>query len=256
MEQQFTMNQNSHPKRLRTDPILEAIFEVRYEATLPAAAVAGLLYGELRKTLPIFEQLPAASIPAQIAESDPSLAYVPRYRIRNEARFSVVVGQSVLGISCAQPYVGWSEFKPHIISVLREAEKMDFMKKIERCSIKYVNLLEAPTIKDQSAMINASLMLGDMDLGENLTQIRSEIRKDGFVNVVQLGTGAQATVEGSTQQPLGLLLDIDTILVAPKDFWGNLSELVESSHSTEKSLFFSFLSKSAISKYGPIYDGN
>lgn len=244
------------PQSLERDPIVEAIFEIRFSSRTEFVAniLPGLFYPHVRDQFPKLESLPTANIPAQFQVLEPSLKYRPHNRMSSN-NYMVLTGEHVLSVSCRRPYTGWKDFSAVIhkfVDILHKTELADI---IERFSLKYVNLLDEETdSKEQFRMTELSVQLGSYTLTDHLTYVRTEINKDGFVNVVQIISGASVQIEGAAPVN-GLLVDIDTIFNGPfTDFWTELPDLLERAHATEKSIFFeNVLTRETIDKRGPVW---
>lgn len=95
------------PIRLKKEPLLEAVWEIRFSWTKPFVAdlLPGLLFKALPKKYNNTVRLPAADIPAPIVERDPNLRYVPKIRLENGNQ-SIQVGEHVASLSCRRLYSG------------------------------------------------------------------------------------------------------------------------------------------------------
>jgi uncharacterized protein (TIGR04255 family) len=86
-----------------------------------------------------------------------------------------------------QPYIGWNNFKPLILEVLRLIKDAKVVKTIERISMKYANHLPGESFQQQFSLVHYSASLGRADyrLSDYLTYTRTEIEKDGLINIVE-----------------------------------------------------------------------
>jgi len=245
------------PLRLKKDPIVEAIFEIRFSSKNASVAniLPGLFYPDVKDKFPKIETLPTANIPEQLVLADPSLKYRPHYRLVGK-NYLVLTGEHTLTVSCRRPYTGWKQFRPVIMQFISLLQKTALVDVVERFSIKYINLLEgAREPKAQFGLTKLNIQVCSYSLTEHLTQVRTEIVKDGFTNVVQVLSGASVHIEN--ESPIdGLLIDIDTICNGPfKDFWSEIPALLERAHLTEKRIFFEdILTKETIGLYEPMWE--
>ena len=100
----------SIPKKLGVCPIVEAIFEVRFEPSVASNAVFPILYGAFRNDFPNIEQIiPIAQMPMTVVENDQNLRFQPHYRMRHQEHNNILVqiGPRVLTVNMLQPYDGW-----------------------------------------------------------------------------------------------------------------------------------------------------
>jgi hypothetical protein len=102
------------PVSLKKEPLLEAIWEIRFSSDKPSVAelLPGMLFSSnsLPQKYGNIVRLPAADIPAAITEQDQSLRYVPKIRLENGNQ-AVQIGEHVVSLNCRRPYSGWSIFK-------------------------------------------------------------------------------------------------------------------------------------------------
>ena len=106
------------PLKLGKEPLIEALFEMRFKATAPVSNILpGLLFTKFKGEKKI-EKLPAAQLPEELRKVDPSLHYAPLLRIYWD-RFMILTSDRSSGLACKMPYPGWNAaFKPRF-SILR-----------------------------------------------------------------------------------------------------------------------------------------
>lgn len=237
------------PQRLAKDPILEAIFEVRFKSSIPAVSelLPGMLYPILKGIVGTPERLFPMDLPADFLESNPELKYQPRVRMRGD-QFAVLIGDSSIIISCPRPYVGWIEFKKIILTVLNSLRDTNLIESVERYSVKYVNLLPGADLAEQFSLVNYTAHLGRHDLTQSASSTKVEIIEDGLNNLIEIRANATVHIPAGDNF-LGLLLGVDTICLKPTEFWEQLESNVEAVHLKEKSIFFNLLTDKAIKQF-------
>ena len=108
---------DSLPTRLRKEPLIDAVFEVRFPGAFRAGSLLpGMLFAGLdgdKKSDP----LPCSQIPQAIRDADVNLKYAPLNRI-DWGSYFVNVGDRSVSVSSKYPYAGWSKFKPAIMMVM------------------------------------------------------------------------------------------------------------------------------------------
>ena len=82
---------NPIPKRLKKEPLIEAIWQAQFEPKegLPVGdLLLGILYSALKVDYPNLQlhRLPTADIPAAFAQTDPNLRLSPKYRMEEPRR--------------------------------------------------------------------------------------------------------------------------------------------------------------------------
>lgn len=243
----------SIPIKLERDPIVEAIFEIRFQSKVPSVStlLPGLMYSSLKSDFEAPERLPQANFLPFVAPVDPNLKYQPSFRIKNK-EFIILLGDYSLIVSCPRPYVGWERFRNIILSLLKDLNNTDLILEVERISVKYLNLLEADSTNKQFGLLNMSIQLGNYDLTSHNTFIQSEIIEDGLINLIEIRSNVQLTRENETTNP-GLLLAVDTISDKHENFWEKMGEYVDKVHSKEKQIFYSLLTDSAVDSCKPIW---
>lgn len=244
------------PTKLRKEPLIDAVFEMRFSSTTPASSVLpGFLFGRCDGTKSI-ESLPASELPKPIRDNDPNLQFAPLTRLHWN-RFVILVGDRSLAVGCKLPYPGWREFKPAILEVVRLVKEISIVQSVQRFSMKYIDLIPSEGIGEQISKINFSVVIGDHELKNEVFSLRVEVPRDGVLNAVQITSSAVVTLpDQSTRE--GVIVDIDTIAnLDNQDFetWlGTLPERLDSMHAVNKSMFFECLRQEAINALEPIYE--
>lgn len=244
------------PVRLKKDPILEAIFEVRFRGTVPAVAevLQGALYPSLKDRFPNVQRTAIGNLalPSELLEGDSSLRYQPRLILRGD-QLSVFIGDHAVALMCPRPYVGWKSFLPLILELLGYVKGTGVVGEPERFSLKYINLLEGPSPAAQYSLVHYDAVLGQRyRLNNLLTYTRTEFEQDGLTNIVELGANSVArSLKGESFK--GLVVTVDTICKEPKDFWTNPGPHIDKVHNVEKDVFFHVLTEETINKMEPVW---
>ncbi|MGC1410671.1 MAG: TIGR04255 family protein [Acetobacteraceae bacterium] len=155
------------PAKLKREPLVDAVFEVRFSPSIPGSnVIPGILFGRLPKPLNL-ERLPAADIPAFIRDSNPMLHSQPLMRTHWGERFSILIGDTNVALGCKMPYVGWrgdQGFKAHIVQLFGYLAEAGFIQSIERYSLKYTGVIEGKDLAEQIDRIKIDLQLGSYSL--------------------------------------------------------------------------------------------
>lgn len=248
--------ENKLPKRLKKEPLLDVLFECRFDAAIPASNVLpGMFFSELEGEKKI-ERLPHAEIPEVIRNGDPGLQYIPLVRV-HAGDFSLLIGDRSVGVSCNLPYKGWPVFKSAILKTMSVLKKTGIVERVNRYSTKYIDLIQADAPEEQAGIANLALRVGSHTLTAEPYQVRLEIPTNGFINVVQVISRAQVTLQDG-QILRGVVIDIDTIKntndVTLDELEVGLDEALELIHRTGKETFFDCLTPATLSKLEPEYD--
>jgi len=235
--------------KLKNDPILEAMLEVRFELMdgVPPDIVPGVLYPKLSEEYPNSQTLPAAKIPFDVRERDPNMASQNTHRFTND-EYHISVGSRSFLVTCPKPYKHWENFQPVILKALDVLESSNLVKKVTRVGLRYFNLLQVrPELSDQYRRINLQSVLGPFNLLDYKTNIRTEILLNSFTNAVTINPGAEVQFAATGEVANGLILDIDTVCHnGLDDFFKNRERILNAMHATESEIFFKSLSDAAL----------
>ena len=109
---------NQLPKKLNKEPLLDAVFEIRFSALIPASSILpGIFFDKLDGEKDV-SQLHVGDLPKQIRDSDPNLRFAPVTRILWKD-FILLIGDRIIAVGCKMPYVGWEKFSKIIIQIVK-----------------------------------------------------------------------------------------------------------------------------------------
>lgn len=246
------------PKKLSKEPLIEALFEVRFD-TSSVSSLAALLPGFFLQKSPnlVLKSLPTNEIPAAFRRADQNLKYSALVSLEEE-NFLYNIGDYTLGVSCKMPYQGWAHFKPKILKTLQILNDIPALAKlkVERYSMKYTDIIEATGLEEQAAKLDWKLHISDFQLKKENFQVRIEKENREYIHIISLLSSAVA-VNGDVEKK-GLIVDIDTLKMTKNktlqelmsDFDGHLNKL----HEENKREFFMCLTEVAIKELGPVYE--
>jgi len=249
--------ENRIPVRLRKEPLLEAIWEIRF--TGAKSPVADLLPGMLFKKLfpgkyGKASKLPVADIPAPVVEHDPNLRYVPKIRFEGVNQ-TVQIGDRVVSLSRRRPYSGWATFSADIRELAQAVQETGLVDRLERFSLKYIDLIELETPVGL-AHLNLSLKMGGDDLAAQPVLLRTEIKKNDLIHIIQIISPAEVALAETEARLKGVLVDIDSIRpMADGESWDVLYERLDEVHASCKKMFFNILKPETIEALEPEYEG-
>ena len=243
------------PKRLARPTIYEAVFEMRFSNRQPRSSsiLPGLLYSKLGGLFPNSEELPLASMPPEFRGQNELLAYQPTHALSGE-RKRLMVGQRSMGVSLVRPYPGWAEFKDLVLMCAGALLATPFVDEVERCSLKYTNLLSEGRDVNDLSQLKVAIELNGFKLSAPGTALKAEIPHKGCLSIVQIFAGATVKLPGVTSATgdSGVMVDVDTIRTGPfSNAAADLSESLELVHTTEKEIFFSLLTDDTLNRLGP-----
>ncbi|MGI9212760.1 MAG: TIGR04255 family protein [Methylococcaceae bacterium] len=248
---------NQIPKRLKKEPLIEAIWQIQFEPTTDnpiGDLLPGVLFTALRDEYTNLQllRLPSADIPAQMAQIDPNLRHMAKYRMEDpNSPFMFQVGDRILTMNCRKPYAGWAAFKERILKLVDVIEGSSLVPTPLRHSLRYIDLLDldsAPSLK----ALQASFQIGEWSLANRPIQMRVEIPDDDFNHVVQIATPAEAHLpEGLVQ---GSVIDLETSFSTPPSGWQDVRTQIDRVHERSKAVFYQqLLTAEAIEFMEPEY---
>lgn len=248
------------PIKLKKEPLIDAIFECRVQpfSNIPLSGILpGIIFSHFSsindKTL---ERLPLYDIPELVRKNEPNLQYMPLVKVSIPG-YMFLIGDNILAISVSLPYKGWLNFKQNIIDVLQLLKEKELISTVERFSLKYINLIEASSEKEQYEKLNLKLEIGGYVLANEPFQTRMDIKKGEFTSIVQLLSNAKVTINNTIEKE-GAVIDIDTIKelnhVAFDEFSSTISQELDELHNISKKMFFNCLKNNTIKELGAIYE--
>ena len=245
---------NRIPKRLKKEPLIEAIWQVQFESHNAGEVLPGVLFTKLKKRHRALQlrRLPAADIPSPVAQIDPNLRYITKVLTEEpEGAFLWQVGDRVVTLNCRKPYTGWKAFKEAIESLVDDMKICGLVPQPQRHSLRYLDLLTLKPAPDLSAL-RLKITLGNHTIGQHNLQMRLEVPTEDCIHVVQVVTPAHANLPEGTQT--GTLVDLETIARTEPEDWENVLKQLDTLHTESKEIFFRhILKKETIQKLEPEY---
>ncbi len=242
-----------HPKSLKKNPIIEAIFEVRFNSEIENIRniLPGILYGNFREDFPKIEQLPNGYLPKEILEQNPDLIYQVTHRLHGQF-YIIGLGERVFSLNNIHPYQGWNNFSLKIKELITVLQQTQLINQIKQVSLKYLNLLSHETHVNLLNHLNVTVQLAGLNLENCNFNLQTEIKQNDITTIVQIipNTTLISNMNGEINK--GLLLDISSHLqlIDNNDFWNNPLNLLNKLHQVEKDLFFKILKDELVQYFG------
>lgn len=258
---------NELPSRLSCSPLLEVVFEIRFDSDFPFSVMApGLLFGD-RLSYIKAESQPAQQIPKNIRDKDPNFRYLPLIRFLDGDK-SFSISDHSLVISLKKNYTGWKDFRSLIIESINKLNVPNLLKDVSSLSLLYINGIEHSVENNLANIISGKLELGPLDLTQSSIQLAAELQEEKkIIPSVKIVNPALINDNGSPlpdspsvslEPKLACVIEIRTVRKSDlldftynykKDSENYLDEL----HSRGKGLFFSILNKEIVNKLGANY---
>ena len=244
------------PKSLKREPLVDALCEVRMEGSAPLADILpGILYHKLNPK-PSIARLPAADIPQPMRAADPALHYAPTQRL-DWGQYVIAVGDRNVVISCKLPYPKWPNFKKKILEIINLIGDVAVAGKVERFSVKYINLIEAPTISAQIAKIDLAIRIGELEVSDDHIDLKVHHIEGDTIHILTVITGASGRMHDG-REAFGVVVDIDSIKnIQPTSFDAfalGLEPELETLRQANKAHFFGCLKPETVDEMEPDYE--
>lgn len=228
---------------LKNAPIVDAIVELRFEATVPSQVVAGLLYNSLiQEGYGDFEELPITQLPSNVKDEDVNLRYSAHYRMKT-ANYLVSVSQRVIGIAAIcygdNEYQGWVSYKQEVEKVLGVLRELQIVDSFSRIGVRYINLFQTENIAEK---LNIKLDVPD---ASDLVEERLAgfvYANDGMTTRVNFATNATMTFGSDSLTLSGAILDIDSAIEQDVSF-ESVGGYIEKGHTYTEEAFRKLLSE-------------
>lgn len=236
-----------------SDPIVEALFEIRFSST--NSAISSLLLGAISNSslgdiYHSIDRTNIADIPLPIRRNDNQLRYHAEYRLRADDG-SISVGNSMIGVNVHRKYPGGEEFLKRIRDLIQAVSRHTIEMKVERVAFRYINLIEPIEGNDSefdAIKFEGSLM--NLNLKEQKTFLQVELVEDDCCHNVKLTNRAEVTNNQSNEQFYGLLLDIDTFTSVRLDgFWAEYEKILVDLRASERAVFEKIMKKETLDRY-------
>lgn len=244
------------PVRLKREPLIEAVWEIRFTTRKPAVGdlLPGFIFKALPDRYPNIVRLPVADIPAPIREHDPKLRYVPSIRLEGGNQ-AIQIGEHVVSLNCQRPYSGWKTFSRDIHTLINIVRDTGLIDRLERFSLKYIDLIELDQPPSLSCL-NLELKMAGYEISSQPMQIRTEIDESDVTHIIQIMLPAEVFFPGESRRATGVLLDIDSVrAIKEGEDWIDLERYLDDVHWSSKKMFFSLLTPETIASLEPEYGG-
>lgn len=234
------------PRKLKTDAIVEALAEIRFEhQDLWEVVVGRMASADFMKGCNQ-QRLPAGEMPAQMRDADPGLRYAPTIQLQRDG-FLVRLGPRVMSAHVIAPYPGWDDFLPLVNAAVEALFGAHSAIAVERLGLRYINALGdvhgivgtdnlrlSITVADQASTDFA--LIHHVDHSENMK--------------ANISVATRKFVHGSIPPYAKLVADIDVFDEQHLRAFTvqDIASWVEKAHEVEKQCFFSLLHEDTVER--------
>lgn len=239
------------PKKLNNCPLVDVIFEIRFNPIVPPEVVFPMIYNQISNDFGKIEALPISQMPTEIRNNDPNLEFAPLFRLKSKLNNNHIlqIGPKVVVWSSSPVYSGWESFRKYIVSMFEKVSECGAFNSIKRIGFRATNFFERTDIFDNKLLVK--ILLREKEIDYKQTMIRTEIADGEFRSTIQILNNAQVNLP--TSNKAGSIIDIDTFYVP--DVPNSLDEVVaklDMAHSIEKKVFFNLLNQEFLNTLEPI----
>ena len=243
------------PKRLTDAPLLEAVWELRFDGEESASAgLPGMLLGkfhaagrEMR-----LEEMPLAAVPREVRKTQESLRYAPVTALRSE-NWAVLIGDRVAALSVARPYPGWATFRSRIVELWNWLKETGLTGEPRGFSLKYIDFFPGSPC-DTLKLLSLQVRVGEMVPQAGEIRLQLPIVFDDHAGLVQIlnpvSPGGVPLEAGSSGLVTDVLINCPFAVGDEADFGQRLDQAKTLCHR----VFFSLLRPDTIEARGPIYE--
>ena len=238
------------PAKLGKPPLLEAVFEIRFQAKKESAGdiLPGILYEKLGTYYEKVRPLPLASVPRELRERETNLHYLPSHQLVGPQR-QLQVGDRVALISEGLSYQSWSVFRKYAHELAETLQGTNIVDRILRYSLKYVNLIAGPPGK-QLSLLNAKFEIAGDSAPEKGFHFRTEYIAKPWLTIITLATRVKPP-----QPEDGLVIEVDTIRAdSAGDLFEDIEARIDETHTTLKPYFFKLLTPQTLNGLEPVWE--
>ena len=240
------------PVKLNLCPIIESVFEIRFDSKLDANIVFALIYGKLKDDFPTIEALPLSEMPASMRDTDPNLKYQPAYKLHYKDNENIVlqICAKSVGFSFTPEYCGWKEFRSFVSRYLNVIHETGVIGRVVRIGFRVINFIDGDVFDGEK--IRLKIQLGDKEIPYKETSIKTVFSEGEYHSTVSIIN--QAQLNNVTPVRLGSVIDVDTFSVTCERFFDNATNFMENIHKAEKNVFFSLLTNQYLESMQPEYE--
>ena len=197
------------PKRLAKEPLLEALWELRFIGD-PATGIAlpGALLEMLRATGRIarLEILPLAAVPVEFRNAQEQLRYGHTHALRGDG-YTILTGDNVVALSILKPYPGWSTFKKRILELANSVRALGIIQNPRTFSIRYVDFF-AGLPSETLGLLSTNIQVGDMKPVSGEVRLQMPVIIDGFQGLLQVLNPVRLANDLGATETSGLVTDV------------------------------------------------
>lgn len=240
------------PTKLKIVPILEAIFEIRFDTMRPEDTNVGVIYNEFQDDFHNVESLPILSIPQEIRAKDEAIKYQPHQKmVSKDGNYLLQYGQRQISLHRINySYDVFDNFSGKIVDLVKRVQKLNIINTVNRIGLRYTDFLDDSIDGYHFDDLNINVDIAGMGRGKELIcstvfEGKRSTHKTKIYNNVK--------INHNEKEKFGDLIDIDSFLgssITLDKVRGELGEI----HNEQKEIFFGLLGDKVTNLLGPDYE--
>jgi uncharacterized protein (TIGR04255 family) len=242
------MSDSEHKLPISIDPcpIKATSIEVRFDPAPPPEAVFGIIYQGLKEYVSAVEQLPAASLPFEMLQQDPTWSVQPQYKLIGK-ELLILVGPHTVTLVSEAPYPGWHKLALMARDIFAAVDKTGAIKTPTRFGLRYVTYFDGDVLDRLTLDISIAT---ESAIGKQ-TYLKTVLGGPDCPSLLQIMNNTQLMTDSTRS---GTVIDIDTFTERqPLDTAHDLNQFLEHAHVAEKELFFKLLKPDFLTSLNPKY---
>lgn len=242
------------PKKLQIVPILEALFEIRFESNTPEDTNIGIIYNEFKNDFGLPSNLPLMNIPMDVRSKDPNFRYQAYQRLASkDGKFLLQYGQRTISLHCVNyKYDVFQSYQDKINDLIERLDKLQIVTSVNRIGLRYIDFLtdsEIPGYKFSD--LNLNINIAGMGFGDNFS-CSTEFKAHNSSHRTQIFKMIQIQHEGNSKQ--GDMIDIDSFTTKEIKDLKSIKAIVPDIHEEQKKIFFGIMGEKVTALLGPTYE--
>ena len=231
------------PKKI-DDRIRNSVVQIQFDSHLPSGTILGYFHAIFKNEIQFTRSKTPIIVDGKIIgieESNPIM-------ISSDKNFTIILNDTSITFDILDGYKGWDKYLFNIKKYLSPLFEKSIIHKIHQIGIRYINHYENILIYDK---INAKINLDFIDTPQKGLS-RFEFQKEHNFVVLNLINGAVNNIDNNSMISTSII-DIDIInqntILSVEDLLSTIDQM----HDTEKSIFFSLITKEFLSTLNPLY---
>lgn len=233
------------PRKLKNDSIVEALFEIRFDAQVLDEITIGKLCDNPAWNTYSQSRTGISDIPTHIRQADPSLKYQPLVELNSpEKNFKIRISGNVLSIHRYSPYIGWDSFEEYLNSAIDYLFTHCKISSVVRLGLRYINLLQSSEHNVNSLHdLHMSLHIAEQVIEDDINLAFTKCIDDSTQILTRIATPAFISNNSAPQDTI-CIIDVDVNLTECEKYSSSdAKSWLTNAHNEEKSMFFSFFPK-------------